>query len=81
MNLPVQATVEQFDMPRTCGAGVLRIGIARPSGLEGRTDVPALVVTDADLLFALAAEAACLHGSVVPAAISRALSFSLPDPV
>ena len=58
MTFLVQAKVEQFDMPRTRGEGVLRISIARPLSLEGRTDVPLLVVTDADLLFALAAEIA-----------------------
>lgn len=63
MNVPVQATIEQFDMPRTRGEGVLRISIARPPGLEGRTDVPVLVVTDADLLFALAAEIARLRAA------------------
>ena len=63
MNFPVQAQVEQFDMPRTRGAGVLRISLARPPGLEGRTDVPVLVVTDADLMFALAAEIARLRAA------------------
>lgn len=63
MNFPVQATVDQFDMPRTRGEGVLRISIARPPGLEGRNDVPVLVVTDADLLFALAAEIARLRAA------------------
>lgn len=63
MNFPVQATVEQFDMPRTRGTGALRISVARPPGLEGRLDVPVLVVTDADLLFGLAAEVARLRAA------------------
>ncbi len=58
MNHPVQAPVEQFEMRRIRGAGALQISIARPTGTDGRSDVPLLVVTDADLFFGLAAEIA-----------------------
>ncbi len=69
MNFPVQATVEQFDMPRTCGACVPSIGNSRPPGVEGRADVPVLVFFENQE-----------HGRVVPAALSPGLNFSLPDP-
>ena len=63
MNFPVQATIEQFDMPRARGTGVLQISVSRPAGLEGRTGIPVLVVPDADLLFGLTTEIARLRAA------------------
>jgi predicted alpha/beta superfamily hydrolase len=67
----VQAPVEQFEMPRARGAGLLQISVARPAGTEDRSDVPLLVVTDADLFFGLAAEIARI----------RSANGALPSPV
>ena len=66
MNFPVLATVERSDMPRTRGEGVLRISIA----LHRRECLVECIVLKHEE-----------HGSAVPAAISRALGFLLPDPV
>lgn len=68
MNFPAQATVEQFDMPRTCRACVPYFSMARPRGVEGRADVPVLVAFESEW-----------HASVVSASLSRGLSFSPPD--
>lgn len=64
MIVPIQAPIEQFELPHPSGDGAFKISVWKPDSIaEGRSDLPVIFVLDADMEFALAAEIARLRGA------------------
>lgn len=60
----IQARIEQFNLPHPSGEGAFQISVSRVAGLaEDAGDIPVMIVLDADIFFAAAAEIARLRGT------------------
>jgi predicted alpha/beta superfamily hydrolase len=80
MTFAIQALVEQFELTHPNGTDSFTISVSRKMPLaEGATDVPILLVLDADIEFALAAEIARFRGidGFSPTAMVVGVGYSL----
>lgn len=80
MTNPIQAHIEQFELPHPSGAGSFQISVARhPHLAEGQANVPVMYVIDGDMTAGLAAEIARLRGTngLQPTAMVVAIGYGV----